>query len=258
MRPSDHLHGVQAATGQLFRSLERLTDDLARAETALPGWTRGHVLTHLARNADAHLRVSDAALDGLFYSMYEGGDEARNRGIEEGAGRPASVLARDVRTTAARLEAHWNQIADKEWDLPSEKTDGNVPPRKISDRVALRWREVEVHHVDLALGYTPANWSQAYVNLDLPVIINAMPAKATKDTPRLMSWFLRDDSTGNAWIVSARGIRPGVGSATHTLHAPGHSLLAWLLGRQPPTAIGVERSPDESLALALPRFFPFG
>lgn len=257
MSPTEHLNYVRAATGQLFRSLERLTDDLAREPSVLPGWTRGHVLTHLARNADATWRVSDAALDGLKVPMYAGGRDERNRGIDEGAGRSASELIADVRRSATQLQAHWNQLAEAEWQLETQPGGPDTPLRTVADGLLNRWREVAVHHADLNLGYSSADWSPAYIATDLPRVINSMPGWA-KDAPRLMSWFLRDDTTGNAWIVTARGIRPGVGSATHMLHAPGHALLAWLLGRDPTVPIGVERTSDQSTALALPRFFPFG
>jgi maleylpyruvate isomerase len=257
VRPTEELEHVRAATGRLFRSLERLTDDIARGPSRLPGWTRGHVLTHLARNAEATWRVVDGALDGNLVPMYEGGREARSKAIEEGAGRPASELALDIRKFATSLQQLWNDLADAEWDFGTQPGGPDTPKRTVQDGLYNRWREVEVHHTDLNVGYTSVNWPAAYVSMELPRVIESMPGWA-KDAPRLMSWLLRDDTTGNAWIVTARGIRPGVGSATHMLHAPGHVLLAWLLGREPVAPIHVERSPDESIALALPRYFPYG
>jgi maleylpyruvate isomerase len=257
VRPTDDLNHVRAATGSLFRTVERLTDDLARKPSALPGWTRGHVLTHLARNADAHWTMNNSALDETLVPMYEGGREARNRAIEEQSSRSAAELVDDVRSSATRLGSLWHQLADVEWDLATQPGGPGAATRSIRDGIASRWREVEVHHADLDLGYTSANWSPAYIAMDLPRVIESMPGWATPDAPRLISWFLRDDTTGNAWIVTARGTRPGVGFATHMLHAPGHALLAWLLGRQPTAPIQVERTNDDAMALALPRYFPF-
>jgi maleylpyruvate isomerase len=258
VRPTDDLDHVRAATGQLFRTLERLSDGLAVGPSALPGWTRGHVLSHIARNAEATFRVVDAALEQDLVPMYEGGREARSRAIEEGAGRPARVLADDVRRTATSLQTLWNDLADAEWQFETQPGGPDTDKRVVLDGLYNRWREVEVHHTDLDLGYTSASWPAAYIAMDLPRLIESMPGRATPDAPRLMSWFLRDDTTGKAWIVSARGIRPGVGSATHTLHAPGHALLAWLFGREPSTPVRIERTNDEAVALALPRYFPFG
>ena len=52
----------------------------------LPGWTRGHVLTHIARNADSFVRVLEAARRGEVVTQYEGGVDGRNADIEAGAG----------------------------------------------------------------------------------------------------------------------------------------------------------------------------
>ena len=156
-----------------------------------------------------------------------------------------------------KLQALWGQLADTDWELMTRAGGPGASTRPIRDGVASRWREVEVHHADLDLGFTSAQWSPAYVEMDLPRIVEGLPGRA-KDVPMILSWHLRDDTSGQSWIVSVRGVRPGNGFATHALHAPGHALLAWLLGRQPAVPIQVERSSDESVALALPRYFPFG
>src|SRR6266511_2471447 len=44
---------VDQATEALLRTAEALDDGAVAAPSLLPGWTRGHVLTHLARQADA-------------------------------------------------------------------------------------------------------------------------------------------------------------------------------------------------------------
>ena len=45
------------STEAVFTDIEGLTDDQAREPSLLPGWSRGHVLTHLARNADAMVNL---------------------------------------------------------------------------------------------------------------------------------------------------------------------------------------------------------
>ena len=44
---------VDRATARLLATARTLDDDAVRAPSPLPGWTRGHVLTHVARNADS-------------------------------------------------------------------------------------------------------------------------------------------------------------------------------------------------------------
>ena len=46
------LDGVVAAHAALGQALDVLTDEQVRSPFLLPGWSVGHVLTHLARNAD--------------------------------------------------------------------------------------------------------------------------------------------------------------------------------------------------------------
>ena len=43
---------VDRATDRMLRTAATLDDAAVAAPSPLPGWTRGHVLTHLARNAD--------------------------------------------------------------------------------------------------------------------------------------------------------------------------------------------------------------
>ena len=77
-RPDADIAGATAAHGRLLAAIERLTDaDVAQA-SLLPGWTVGHVLTHLARNADSHVRMLEAA-----------GDGARRRAVRRGPRGPA-------------------------------------------------------------------------------------------------------------------------------------------------------------------------
>ncbi len=81
-----------------------LTDDRARSPSLLDGWTVGHVLTHIARNADGFTGILAAAERGEIADQYEGGVEGRGAGIEAGAGRPAVQQVADVRRTIWALE----------------------------------------------------------------------------------------------------------------------------------------------------------
>ena len=65
-----------------------MTDDSCRAPSPLPGWTRGHVLAHWARNADGQTRRVQAAMRGEVTAQYPGGDAQRQADIETGAAAP--------------------------------------------------------------------------------------------------------------------------------------------------------------------------
>src|ERR1022692_5071277 len=49
---SEWLDRIGAATDRLLAAADLLTDPGVREPSLLPGWTRGHVLSHPARNAD--------------------------------------------------------------------------------------------------------------------------------------------------------------------------------------------------------------
>ncbi|MCU1366347.1 MAG: hypothetical protein JWN39_1986 [Ilumatobacteraceae bacterium] len=147
----------------LSRHLEGLSDDVARRPSLLPGWTVGHVITHLARNADGLARMVLGAGRGEVAAMYPSID-ARNADIEAGAGRPADELVADVRDAGARLDAAFAEASATTWDGAGLTVFGEIPIRDVPTR---RVHEVEVHRVDLGLGYTFSDWPAALLRTEL-------------------------------------------------------------------------------------------
>src|SRR5687767_2714475 len=105
--PEAHVASVAEAHARLVRAIEHLTDERMRRPTRLPGWTAGHVLTHLARNADSHVFRSGAARRGEVVDQYPGGSEGRAAAIEEGAHRSAAEIIEDVRRSASMVDETW-------------------------------------------------------------------------------------------------------------------------------------------------------
>lgn len=131
----------------------------------LPGWTLGHVLTHLARNADSFVRVIEAAARGEVVERYVGGAAGRDAGIEAGADRSWAELVDDVVATSRAATVAFTRAADEDlWDCRA--IDGEVE-RPLGQFPMRRWREVEVHWVDLGIGHEPADWPSGYVRRDL-------------------------------------------------------------------------------------------
>ena len=193
-----------------------------------------------------------AALEGRVEEQYEGGPAGRERQIQEGAGRSGAALVDDVRASAEQLRATWGALPDEAWALTQYAAAGT---RTIADGLRSRWREVEVHFVDLDMLYTSEQWPQAFVDLFLPRTIKGMMPNA-RGLPAGASWSLRDETSGEVWFIDVSGARLSTEAATHQIVGPGHALLAWLLGRSFSAAIRVECSPNENAALLLPRFFP--
>ena len=171
---------------------------MAASRRACEDWSVGHVLTHLARNADSMVRVLTAEPDGDgAVERYEGGGPGRTREIEAGSARPAPELIDDVVDSTARLEAAWSAPVD--WDRRSRETGGALIP--ATDLPSLRWREVEVHMVDLGLGVEPSDWPSDFVRLQLrememrwnarrPMGLTGLPPEAlAADPPTRLAWL---------------------------------------------------------------------
>ncbi len=193
------LAGCVEAHHGLLASLGGLTDEVAASPSLLPGWSVGHVLTHIARNADSFVRLTTAAAEGRVVPQYEGGMASRNAEIEAGADRSAVALVADVRESAAALDACWVAAPEAVWAFTGETALG---PALLSELPVRRWREVSVHRSDLGLGSTPADWPSAYVRIDLPRLtmlwasrrpmgLTALPPEALAATPQTrLAWLL--------------------------------------------------------------------
>jgi maleylpyruvate isomerase len=196
-RPDRDIAGAQAAHRGLLEMLAAV-EVVPAAPSRLPGWTVGHVLTHVARNADSMARVLEASERGEVVDRYPDGEAGRDADIEAGHDRTADVLVADVGDSAARLEAAW--AAHTAWGGLSRETSGREVP--VRDQVAGRRREVEVHRVDLGLGYEPEDWPAEYIRLDLralemrwnarrPMGLTGLPPEALAlPPPRRLAWLL--------------------------------------------------------------------
>jgi maleylpyruvate isomerase len=183
-RPTALVEGCVAAHATLLAAIADLTDDVARGPSRLPGWSIGHVLTHLARNADSVVwRLEGAAL-GELRDQYPGGLEQRSREIENGAGRPAAELVTDMRESAGAVERVMTGLPPAAWDAPSRTSRGVVEDSRAA--ALSRWREVVVHHGDLGLGSVPL--PPALVEVWLP---RELPRLAERGDPaELLAWVI--------------------------------------------------------------------
>jgi len=171
------------ATAHLLGDTIALTEEQWRGPSRLPGWSRGHVATHLARNADALARLVNGALTGEAAAMYPS-PEARDAEIEAGAGRDGEDLQTDLDTTAAALDALFERAGHE--GVWARTVAMRATPAPVGALVAARLAEVVLHHVDLdsgtALGtYDDATltavlgWLQVRLTpgLDRPLLVHA-------------------------------------------------------------------------------------
>src|SRR3954454_13249421 len=178
--------GIARAQATLLTRVASLTDEQARQPCLLPGWSVGHLLTHIARNGDSLVRRFAGALRDEVVDQYEGGAEGREADIQAGADRSAAELVDDVRQSSVAVDEICARMPPEAWSRATRSVTGTIAP---ASHVALsRWREVEVHHVDLGLGYTPADWPPDLIEACLPGVLDSLLRRT--DKAQLMAWAM--------------------------------------------------------------------
>jgi maleylpyruvate isomerase len=218
MIPRDDLAGLDVAHQRLLRDLDGLSDAEVSAPSVLPGWSVGHVLTHLARNADGLTRIAMAAARGEVGQQYPGGVAQRERDIDAGAGRPAVEQLADLERSIEDLASAFARLDAAAW----REGVGEVSPglRPVAEMPFRRWREVEVHHADLGRpSFTVDHWSEAYVERELDETLGTLAARL----PRGVA--LRIDFVDVPDVVTV-----GQGEQ-RPLSGTRREVLAWLTGR---------------------------
>lgn len=156
MDPARALELLADADAALWRTLAATEDDAWLAEPSLcTGWTRGHVLTHLARNADALQRMVDWGTTGVERPAYES-LEARNRDIERGARRPLAEVRDDLARSSEAFAEKARALVGAT-DLVQVRTGSSSLPLPGDQVPWARLREVTMHHADLRAGFTLAD-----------------------------------------------------------------------------------------------------
>ncbi|GAA1348243.1 maleylpyruvate isomerase family mycothiol-dependent enzyme [Saccharothrix algeriensis] len=191
-----------------------LTDAQVGEPSALPGWTRGHVLSHVA-NVTTAMAVQ-AENEGVEVEVYPGGRPARDAAIEAGAGRSASGHRAAVEAAVARLAQAWSGVRD--WSSRVAFRDGT-----LLDTAHALWREVEIHAFDLDL--TPVRWSPEFCGHAVDFLRQRVP-----DGVRLTLAPV-DDS--RRWTIGSGEPAELTGNL--------HDLVAWLAGREPAGALSGRR-----------------
>lgn len=228
---------LRTATGDLLEAVAAMDPATLAEPSLLPGWTRGHVLTHLARNADAVVNLLTWASTGTETPMYGPGD-ARERDIEAGAGRPLDEHLADLRASTERVAAAIDSLAPQAWAAQVSLRGRVLPAAALPAR---RLTEVHLHRVDLAAGYTCADAPRAWVERELDRVLDALTGHEGVAPVRL-----RDTSTGTAWLIGAAD-RPEV-----TVEGDAAALLTWVAGRGDGAGLTVDP------ALPLPTLPPLG
>ncbi|MFI2101891.1 maleylpyruvate isomerase family mycothiol-dependent enzyme [Isoptericola sp. NPDC019693] len=150
------------ALAALIEVVRALPDGAAADPSPLDGWTRGHVLSHVANVGAALARQAEYAARAETIAPYDGGRPGRDAAIEAGAGRTAAEHAAALVAARTRLAAVWPAPGDALWAAPVAYRDG-----VLADALLAWWREARIHAVDAtaglgdsALGY--GTWDVAF------------------------------------------------------------------------------------------------
>ncbi|MCA1005213.1 maleylpyruvate isomerase family mycothiol-dependent enzyme [Rhodococcus hoagii] len=146
---AERLDIAREGTAYFAQKLAALSDEDLSGPSLLDGWTRKHLVAHVAYNAAALCRILDWAATGIETPMYES-VEQRAREIDEGALLSAGSLRNLFAERAAQLDEKWRTLPDAAWDAEVRTAQGRTVP--ASETAWMRNREVWIHAVDLGNG----------------------------------------------------------------------------------------------------------
>lgn len=207
-----------AGSGQRFveDAVTSLAPGAVPQPSALAGWTRGHVITHLARNADALTNLLTWARTGTPTPMYATPDQ-RNADIEAGAGRPHAEQLIDLQEAGRRFADTAAALPADAWTTQVKSAQGrDIPAAEVP---WLRTREVWLHLVDLDAGYTT------------DVIPDDIAAELIRDVAAWMTPRLADAVELHPTGHPPTRLGPAGTDAVATVSGPAARLAGWLTGR---------------------------
>lgn len=217
------------ATQQLLGDTIAIPEDQWQLPSGLPGWTRAHVATHLARNADGLRRVVHGLLTHSPAQMYPS-PEQRDRDLEQGSMRGALELQIDLDTSAGELNTVFGYLEESGSTEEVDLVPGlRLPAHHLP---VARFNEVVLHHMDLDCGFTPTD-----VDADIARWLlewNCLRLAGRDDYPALE-------------VASTSGVRARVGGSGEAVEVRGSDavLLGWLTGRG--GSEGVLGAPDTEM-----------
>lgn len=224
---------VADASGRLIRTVDGFHDGDWTAASLLPGWSRAHVVAHLALNAEGIARalgglVADEGDDGP-RAMYDS-DEKRDSDILELAAADHREIRDRLLAGTTLLQHAIGAVPDDAWDTHLERTPGG---RVIRARAfpGMRLTELEIHHVDLGTAYSTADWSTTFAGL----LLDSMAKRAGMPGPFEVAPL---DLPGRRWTF---GERADAAAEIPVVTGPAADIGWWLTGRSVPDGLSCSR-----------------
>jgi maleylpyruvate isomerase len=216
------LNTIEVSTDLLLVSVDAMTKEDVRGPTLLPDWSRGHLLTHIARSADSLARLVEWARTGIEQKQYAS-EEARAAQIQAGARRSPAELAADIKASAVAFEQAARSLPESARYFELRLRSG--VPVTAERLLFVRLRELEVHHVDLDVGYTWADIPPDVTTAVIDDIVATLSKREEVPPVRLVATDVE--------LERQIGLRGPV------LTGEQADLLAWLSGRSPGVGLTV-------------------
>jgi maleylpyruvate isomerase len=140
---------AQTGTTLFLERLDGLSDADLDRPSALPDWSRRHLVAHVHFNAQALLRLVSWAATGAENRMYAS-PQQRAAEIDEGATWELGRLREAVRDSAERLEKAFGDLIPEQWQAQVITAQGRTVP--TTEIPWMRAREVMIHALDLETG----------------------------------------------------------------------------------------------------------
>jgi maleylpyruvate isomerase len=222
---------IAEASARVARTIDGLRGDDWSSPSLLPAWSRAHVVAHLALNAEAMDRVLRGLVappeDDVPRTMYDS-DDQRAEDIAELATHDASEIRDRLLGATTNLHEAIQAVPDDRWETRIERTPGGRTMR-AGAFPGMRWRELEIHHVDLGTGYTPSEWPLAFAEH----LLDAMAKRVRPD----QAFEAKPLDSARTWVLGDGESEYAVPVVT----GPAADLAWWLTGRPAPDSLSSSR-----------------
>ncbi|WP_461174537.1 maleylpyruvate isomerase family mycothiol-dependent enzyme [Arthrobacter sp. Z1-9] len=240
--PEVLLAGLHKAADDLASDVAKLSDEDVKAPSALPGWTRGHVLAHLTGISNAMARQLEYAARGETIELYDGGMDGRNKAIDMAAGHDAATHVADLTAALERAMNRFNALPGIK-DSSANRTGWYAPITYrggvVLDGGLALWRELVIHTSDLLTGRGPETWSRQFCEH----LFDFLAARVQPD---------------DKLVLQPLGLPPvsiGSGNRSTVISGMITDIAAWLAGREP--TLGSLRASAAADGVDLPALLPW-
>lgn len=210
----------------------RTVDSLSAAEwgspSSLPGWSKAHVVAHLALNAEAFARALTGLHQGHPVPVYPS-DDIRDADIATLAGTEPDQIRERFFAATEHFRRVVVELSDEDWGGEVLRLPEG-PAWPAADLIRTRQREVEIHHADLGVGYGPADWPSDFCEALLDRV-----TRDHADSPGSPGFTVSATDLGRTWSV---------GADTPLITGTAAALGWWLVGRGAGEGLGPAPLPE--------------